>query len=105
MIETLNNFVWNPVTIRRWVICGNWNAAASQIKKFVFLDLAGGRTMCATNVVRQDFKARHRVRFRVVAQKEIAHLLGGIGEMSMRLDPDISPPNNVQRARSSSAFL
>ena len=44
--------------------------------------------MRATDVVGEDFKARHRVGFGIVAQKKIAHFLIGIGEMGVRFDPD-----------------
>jgi len=37
---------------------------------------------------RENFKAGHRVRFRIVAQEKIADLLIGVGEMGVRLDPD-----------------
>jgi len=42
----------------------------------------------ATDVVGENFKAGHRVRFGIVAQEKIADLLIGVGEMGVRLDPD-----------------
>ena len=37
--------------------CGN--AAGTKVKKFVFVDLAGGCTVGATDVVGKNFEARH----------------------------------------------
>src|SRR5205823_12206156 len=64
------------------------NAAGAQVKKLVFVDLSGGGAVGATHVVSENFKAGHRVRFRIVAQEKIADLLIGVGEMGVRLDPD-----------------
>src|SRR6266446_2908304 len=87
MIEPLNHFVQkstNNETLRDW----NGNAAGTEVKKLVFVDLAGGGTVGATDVVGENFEAGHRVRFGVVAQEKVAHLLIGVGEMRVRLDPD-----------------
>jgi len=43
------------------------DTAGAEIKEFVFIDLAAGSAMGATNVVSQNFEPGHRVRFRVIA--------------------------------------
>ena len=43
------------------------DTACAEIKEFVFIDLAAGSAMGATNVVSQNFEPGHRVRFRVIA--------------------------------------
>ena len=68
LIEPLNHFVQetgDDEALRDF----RRNAATAQIKKFVFIDLAAGRAVRATDIVRQDFEAGHRVRFGIVAQK------------------------------------
>src|SRR4029453_11395256 len=35
------------------------DAAGAQIEKFVFIDLTGGRPVCATDVVGENFEAGH----------------------------------------------
>src|SRR5205814_944189 len=64
------------------------NAAGEEVKHFVLADLAGGRAVTAFDVVGQDFQTGHRVGFGVVAQKEVADLLVGVGKMGVRLDSD-----------------
>src|SRR5439155_24584923 len=48
----------------------------------------GGGAVSAKDVVGEDFKAGHRIRIGIDAQEKIADLLIGVGEMSVRLDPD-----------------
>ena len=58
MIETLDDFVQeagDKETLRD--LCGN--PARAQIKEFVFIKLAGRCAMSATDVVGEDFQARH----------------------------------------------
>ena len=64
------------------------DAASAEIEEFVLIDLAAGCAVGATDVVGQNLEAGHGVGFGIVAQEKVAHLLIGIGEMGMRLDPD-----------------
>ena len=57
------------------------NAAGAEIKEFVFIDLAAGSAVGATDVVGQNFETKHRVSFSVVAQEKVANLLINISEM------------------------
>ena len=75
------------MTTRRWETLKR-NAAGEEIEKFVLVDLTGSRAVTAFHVVGQNFETGHRVRFGVVAQEEIAHLLISVGEMRVRFDPD-----------------
>jgi hypothetical protein len=43
------------------------NAAGAEIEEFVFIDLAAGGAVGATDVVGQNFEPGHRVRFGVIA--------------------------------------
>jgi len=66
MIEALNDLVQetaNDETLRDW----NGNAAGTQVKKLVFVDLAGGGAVGATDVVGENFEAGHGVGFGVIA--------------------------------------
>ena len=71
------------------------NSAGAKIKKFVFVDLARGCAMGATDVVRQDFEARHRISFGVIAEEKVANLLIGVGEMSVRFHADEPAENRA----------
>jgi hypothetical protein len=87
VIEALNDLVQEAADDEA---LGGWdrNAAGTEIKKLIRVDLAGGGTVRATDVVGENFKAGHRVGFGIVAQEKIAHFLIGVGEMGVRLDPD-----------------
>src|SRR6266480_690612 len=71
------------------------NAAGAKVKELVFFDLAGRGTMGATDVVGEDFQTRHRIRFGVITQEEVANLLIRIREMSVRLYSDQSTENGA----------
>ena len=58
LIEALDDFVQetgDDETLGNW----NGNAAGAEIKHFVFVDLAGGGAVGATNVIGQNFETRH----------------------------------------------
>src|SRR5207302_11127575 len=48
------------------------NAAGAEIKEFVFIDLAAGSAVGATDVVGQNFELGHRVRFGFIAYENVA---------------------------------
>ena len=89
LIEALDDFVQETGDDEA---LGDWsrNAAGAEIEEFVLVDLTGGGAVGAPDVVGQNFEAGHRVRFGVVAQEKVAHLLIGVGEMRVRFDPDES---------------
>jgi hypothetical protein len=64
------------------------DAAGAQIKQLVFFNLTGSGTVGATDVVGENFQARHRVRFGVVAQEKIANFLIRVREMRVRFHAD-----------------
>ena len=68
----------------------DWDAAGAEIEEFVFVDLAAGGAVSATDVVGQNFEAGHGVGLGIVAQEKVSHFLIGIGEMRMRFDTDES---------------
>ena len=76
-----------PVTMRRWAT-ETGIPRVREIEKFVLVNLTGGRAVTAFHVVSQNFETGHRVRFGVVTQEKIAHLLIGVGEMCVRFDSD-----------------
>ena len=58
MIETLDDFVQKTGDEEALGdLC--WNAARAQIKQLVFVDLAGGCAVGATDVVGENFEAGH----------------------------------------------
>src|SRR5205085_2856380 len=66
------------------------DTAGAEIEEFVFIDLAAGGAVGATDVVGQNFEPGHRVRFGVIAQEKITDLLISVSEMGVRFDPDQS---------------
>src|ERR1051326_1390802 len=68
----------------------NRNASGAKIEKLVLLDLTGSGAMSAADVIRQNFETGHRVRFGIVAQEKVPHLLISIRKMRMLLNPDES---------------
>ena len=66
------------------------NAAGTEIKHLVFIDLPGSCAVGATNIVGEDLQSRHRIRLGIIAQKKIANFLVSIREMGMRFDADES---------------
>src|SRR5436190_8989679 len=87
MIEPLNHFVQKSADDEA-LRDGDGNAAGTEVKKFVFVDLARGGAVSATDVVCENFEAGHRVRFGIITQEKIADLLISVGKMGVRLDPD-----------------
>jgi hypothetical protein len=66
MIETLDDFVQKAGDQEALGdFCGN--AAGAQIEELVFVNLAGGGAVGATDVVGENFEAGHGVRFGIVA--------------------------------------
>jgi hypothetical protein len=62
MIEALNDFVQK--TGDDEALCNrHWNTASAKIEKLVFVDLAGGCAVGATDVVGENFQAGRRSRF------------------------------------------
>src|SRR6516164_7123595 len=85
LIEPLDYFVEKPGDDE--ALGGlNWDAAGTEIEKFVFVDLAAGGAVSAADVVGQNFEAGHGVGLGVIAQKKISHFLVGVGEVGMWLD-------------------
>ncbi len=84
------------MTNKRWATSGGMPRDL-EIEHFVCIDLTGSSAMGAPHVIGQNFEPGHRVGFGVVAQQKIAHLLIGIGEMRVRLDPD-EPAENASGA-------
>ena len=62
------------------------DTAGAEIEKFVFVNLTAGGAVTASHVVSHNFETGHRVRFGIVAQEKIAHLLISVGEMRVRFD-------------------
>jgi len=87
VIEALNDFIQkaghNEALSHR-----DRDTACAQIEEFVFIDLAGSRPVGATDVVGENFQARHRVRFGVVAEEKIANFLICVSEVGMRFHAD-----------------
>ena len=92
MIEALDDFIQKS-SHNETLGDRNWNTARAQIEKLVFVDLTGSRAVGATDVVGENFEARHRIGFCVVTQQKVAHFLIRIGEMGMRLYSDQSAEN------------
>src|SRR5947208_13175905 len=92
MIEALDDFIQKS-SHNETLGDRNWNTAGAQIEKLVFVDLTGSRPVGATDVVGENFEARHRIGFCVVTQQKVANLLIRIGEMGMRLYSDQSTEN------------
>ena len=66
MIEALDDFIQKS-SHNETLSDRNRNAAGAQIEEFVFVDLAGRCSVRATDVVGENFEARHRVRLGVIA--------------------------------------
>src|SRR4029077_2128410 len=92
MIEALDDFIQKS-SHNETLSDRNRNAAGTQIKEFVFVDLAGRCSVRATDVVGENFEARHRIGFCVVTQQKVTNLLIRIGEMGVRLYSDQSTEN------------
>src|SRR5262249_53887559 len=71
------------------------DAATLQIEKLFGLNLAGGRAMRTTDIIGKNFKTRHRVGFRVVAQQQVTHLLISVRSVCTRFDLDQARENRA----------
>ena len=69
------------------------NAARAQIEEFILIDLAGSCAVGATDVIGENFQARHRIGFGVITQQKIADFLIGVSEMGVRFYPDQATEN------------
>lgn len=65
------------------------------VEDFVFVDFTRGGTVGAADIIGEDFKSRHRVGFRIVAEEEVADFLVGISFMGSLGDLDESGKNGA----------
>ena len=58
MIESLDDFI-QKAGHNETLSDRNWNTAAAQVKKLVFVNLTGSRSVGATDVIGENFEAGH----------------------------------------------
>jgi hypothetical protein len=74
MIEALDYFV-QKAAHNEALSNRDGDTAGAQIEKLVFINLAGSRSVGATDVVGENFQAGHRVHFCVVTQQKVTNFL------------------------------
>src|ERR1700758_4983121 len=72
------------------------DAAALQVEQLLRLNLAGGRTVSATDIIRENLQSRHRISLSIITQEQISDFLVRIGSMRSRLHLD-QPGENCAR--------